>query len=277
MQRLEAVLNRSLVFVAATITAAIAASAFGGVLAVDGWQALDVALLGLFGLLTFWIAIPAWASLAGALARLGGWRPAGFRRAEPDAEQRRRTAVVMPIYNEETGPVFANLEAMIEDLERLGAAERFDFFVLSDTTDAGVWLAEEAAWAALRQRLGPRARLFYRRRAVNHERKSGNLADFVTRWGGGYDFMLVLDADSLMSGETMVEMVRRLAANPEVALIQVPPRSIGRTSLFARFQQFSGALVGRTAAQGQAFWQLGEGNYWGHNAILRVAAFAGSC
>ncbi|SMF11994.1 membrane glycosyltransferase [Tistlia consotensis] len=276
-QRLEAVLNRALVFIAALATAAIAASAFASVLAVDGWQPLDVALLGIFALLTAWIAVPAWASLAGGLARLGGWRPAGFRRAEAEAELRRRTAVVMPVYNEDTGRVFGNLQAMIEDLERLGVARRFDFFVLSDTTDASVWLAEERAWADLRRRLGNRVQLFYRRRAVNRERKSGNLSDFVTRWGGGYDFMLVLDADSLMAAETMVEMVRRMAANPDAALIQVPPRSIGRRSLFARFQQFSGALVGRTAAQGQAFWQLGEGNYWGHNAILRVAAFAGSC
>src|SRR5690606_17058820 len=73
------------------------------------------------------------------------------------------------------------------------------------------------------------------------------------------------------------ELARRMAANPEVALIQVPPRPIGRSSLFARFQQFSAALVGRTAAEGQSFWQLGEGNYWGHNAILRISAFAGSC
>ncbi len=275
--RLEALLNRCLVFVAALATAGIAAGAFGGVLAVDGWRPLDVALLSIFALLTAWIAVPAWAALAGALARLGGWRPAGFRRAEPDAERRRRTAVVMPVYNEDSRRVFAALEAMAEDLERRGVARHFDLFVLSDSTDPAAWLAEERAWAALRRRLAGRVELFYRRRAVNRERKSGNLADFVTRWGGAYDFMIVLDADSLMAADTLVEMVRRLAANPEVALIQVPPRAIGRSSLFARFQQFSGALVGRTAAQGQAFWQLGEGNYWGHNAILRVAAFAGAC
>src|SRR3546814_1868018 len=64
----------------------------------------------------------------------------------------------------------------------------------------------EAEWAALRAADAPRARVFYRRRLRNVARKSGNIKDFLERWGSRYEYMIVFDADSVMSGETMVEL-----------------------------------------------------------------------
>ena len=59
-----------------------------------------------------------------------------------------------------------------------------------------------------------RSGIFYRRRANNHHRKAGNIADFVTRWGGAYDHMIVLDADSDMSGEALITLAPRHGGRP---------------------------------------------------------------
>ncbi len=48
-------------------------------------------------------------------------------------------------------------------------------------------------------------------------------------------------------------------------------------TVFARMQQFAGAIAGPVVANGLAAWQGDDGNYWGHNAILRTRAFAESC
>jgi membrane glycosyltransferase len=49
---------------------------------------------------------------------------------------------------------------------------------------------------------------------------------------------------------------------------------INGNTLFARLQQFAGRVYGPMIAAGIAWWHGSEGNYWGHNAIIRVAAFA---
>ena len=98
--------------------------------------------------------------------------------------------------------------------------------------------------------LDGKGRIFYRNRPENTSRKSGNLEDFCTRWGGRYRYMIVLDADSIMKGETLVEMVRIMERHPRVALLQTPPVPINRESLFARILQFAGSLYGRMFTAG---------------------------
>ncbi len=95
--------------------------------------------------------------------------------------------------------------------------------------------------------------------------------------GGNYAYMLVLDADSLMTGETMLELAKRMDENSGVGLIQVPPKLVRGRTLFARALQFAGELYGPLAAAGTGFWARGEGNYWGHNAIIRVRPFIELC
>ncbi len=130
---------------------------------------------------------------------------------------------------------------------------------------------------ALRARLGDGARLYYRHRQKNHHRKAGNIADFVTRWGGHYDHMLVLDADSLMSGDCVVTLARAMEADPDSGIIQSLPLIINRNTLFARVQQFAARIYGPVIATGLALWSGRDGNYWGHNAIIRTKAFADHC
>ncbi len=120
-------------------------------------------------------------------------------------------------------------------------------------------------------------RIFYRRRAENVGRKSGNIADFVRNWGAAYEYMIVLDADSVMSGKALVTLAQLMDAHPEVGIIQTLPLPVGPRTLFARMLQFGARLNGPMLASGLAFWQLGESNYWGHNAILRLRPFASDC
>jgi membrane glycosyltransferase len=183
----------------------------------------------------------------------------------------------MPAHNEPPNAIMAGLTAMVRSVEATGHGGAFDVYLLSDTTDPAVALAEEAAWLDTRERLQGEIGLYYRRRPSNVGRKAGNIADFCRRWGAGYDFMVVLDADSVMSGTTVVELVRLMEANPGAGLIQTVPVPARQETRFGRLIQFGAQLSSRMLAAGQSFWQGDVANYWGHNAIVRVRAFTEHC
>ncbi|MGC3966288.1 MAG: glucans biosynthesis glucosyltransferase MdoH [Pirellulales bacterium] len=187
------------------------------------------------------------------------------------------TAVVVPIYNESPHDVFARVRAVWESVQATGRGETFDIFILSDTTKPEVWLAEELAWSNLQDALGQESRVYYRHRTRNICRKSGNLSDFCRRWGSQYRYMIVFDADSVMAGATLVELVRRMEDDPKLGILQAPPQPVNRRSLFARAQQFAASLYGPIFMEGFAWWTQDDGNYWGHNAIIRTDAFARHC
>lgn len=253
-------------------------ASFVEILGVDGLSYLDITHTTVFAVLLLWLAQSFWTLAAGAAVlahRLIRTPPPTPPPAEPGPPP--RVALIVPIYNEDTERVFAGLRAMWEDLVAQRQGERVDLFVLSDTTDPDIWLAELDAWQRLREAAPDGARIYYRRRLRNLKRKTGNIEDFVTRWGGAYGYMIVLDADSLMSGPAMVGLIERMDANPAVGLIQAPPKLIRGRTLFARVLQFAGELYGPLSASGISYWALGEGNYWGHNAIIRVTPFAELC
>ena len=183
----------------------------------------------------------------------------------------------MPIYNEAPSRVFGALQAIYEDVEATGLGAAFDWFFLSDSTDPDTWIAEERAFAALRGQLGPDARMYYRHRAKNTARKAGNIHDFVTRWGASYEHMVVLDADSLMTGSAIVSLAAAMEADPDSGIIQTLPLIINRNTFFARLQQFAARIYGPVIADGLSCWMGRDGNYWGHNAIIRTQAFAAHC
>jgi membrane glycosyltransferase len=242
------------------------------VLAVDTLGPLDVLILLTFGPLFAWTAF----SFASAVA---GLVPTGRSGAALDFDQppprlSTRTAILAPTYNEAPGPLFARLEAIWLSLEAIGRQDAFDIFVLSDTTDPAVASDERRHFLKTRRHLGGAGSLFYRRRSENIDRKSGNIADWVRRFGGAYDFMVVLDADSLMEGDTLVRLASAMEMRPGLGLIQTTPVVIGRHSLFGRTEQFASRLYGPFLARGIAWWSGSQSNYWGHNAILRVRAFA---
>ncbi|HXH45885.1 MAG TPA: glucans biosynthesis glucosyltransferase MdoH [Bradyrhizobium sp.] len=243
------------------------------VLQVGGVTVLEGMVLALFLVLLAWVAFSFASALAGFFVLLAHRPDEGA--LAPVAELpaiASRTAMLLPTYNEDPHRLTARLRAMIEALETTPHGELFDWFVLSDSTDPDIWVAEEKALLALRQVVG--TRLYYRHRAENRERKAGNISEWITRFGGVYDFMIVLDADSLMSGQTVVRLVHAIETNPSAGLVQTLPMIVNARSLFSRVQQFAGRLYGPMIAAGVAWWHGSEGNYWGHNAIIRVRAFA---
>jgi membrane glycosyltransferase len=217
------------------------------------------------------IALGFMSAAAGFLAMLGERAPHG-RSAVPAV----RTAILVPVYNEDPARVLSAVQAMHEDLDRAGAIEQYDFFVLSDTRDPLAAAEEAAGLALIRARLGRSKGLYYRRRPLNAEAKAGNIADWVRRWGGAYELMLVLDADSLMSADIILRLTRGMEADPRLGLLQTTPVIVGAETPFARLHQFASWLYGPMFSRGLAWWSGSEGNYWGHNAMVRVRAFAES-
>ncbi len=239
---------------------------------------LTKGLLTVLFVLTFaWISLFFWASLFGFVELWCGRRVPGIKWPEETDVLTGKTAVLMPVYNESSVNVYANLLAMGESLKATGYGEYFDIFVLSDTTNPKVWIDEEKNWLEAKKLMPEGINLYYRRRSKNVARKSGNIEDFCNKWGAGYDYMIVLDADSLLEGETMLSMARLMENNLHTGIIQAPPMCLNGKSLFSRIQQFAGKVYGPIVSAGLAYWQVGDSNYWGHNAIIRVKAFIDCC
>lgn len=244
------------------------------VVKVGGVTVLEALLLGLFLVLLAWITFSFMSALAGffvLLMRRTPGLPVDTMGPLPTVTS--RTAMLMPTYNEDPHHLMARLRAMYESIEATGYGEKFDWFLLSDTTDPDIWICEELTFIRLRQACGA-DRLYYRHRSDNTARKSGNIADWVRRFGAAYDHMIVLDADSLMEGDTIVRLAHAMESHPAAALIQTQPVIVNARTLFSRLQQFSGRVYGPIIAAGNAWWHGGDSNYWGHNAIIRVRAFA---
>lgn len=250
-----------------------AVSEMYAVLALGDLTPLERVVLGLFTVTFAWIALSSVASIFGFLALVRR----RFARREPVAQEplRKRTAMLMPTYNEDPTRIFAAIEAMARDVEALGQSHAFDWFVLADTTDPECVLQEEEALLTARERIGGFTRVYYRRRRNNTAKKAGNVGDFCKRWASAYDHLLVLDADSLMQGSTIIELARRMEADPDAGLIQTIPALVGGTTIMARLQQFAGRIYGPVVGTGLSWWVQKEGNFWGHNAIIRTEAFLG--
>ena len=235
--------------------------------------------LVLFTLLFAWVAAGFFTAMMGFLVQLRGdpHRLSHAALADQPIRADSRTAIIMPICNERIATVFAGLRATCESLLTTGEGRRFDVYVLSDSSDPALRTAELAAWAELRAAVGPGIRIYYRWRQRRTRRKAGNVADFCRRWGRNYRYMVVLDADSVMSGDCLVSLVRMMDAHPDAGIIQTAPQACGLTTLHARAQQFASRITGRLFTAGMQYWQLGESHYWGHNAILRVEPFMQHC
>ncbi|MGE3833024.1 MAG: glucans biosynthesis glucosyltransferase MdoH [Parvibaculaceae bacterium] len=217
----------------------------------------------------------AWISFACISAILGFFTRGVMARKNQNAAHG-RTALVMPVYHEDPENVADTLRRMAAELCDIEAHRRFDIFVLSDSREALHARREAQAFHKLRRDLAGRVAVYYRRRSDNHHKKAGNIADFVTRWGGAYEHMVVLDADSYMTAETLVALADAMDADPKAGIIQSLPFLHGRWTLYARMQQFAGRVYGPLVANGLSTWHGRDGNFWGHNAIIRVKAFAES-
>jgi len=277
----EAVRRRMLLMVLIVSTTAVASGYMANVLPHMGRTGLEIALIIFFAMLFAWISIGFWTSFIGFLILMRRYNrftinwPSSTNayRIEKDA----RTAILLPVYNESVNRVIAGLRATYESLASTGQMASFDFFILSDSTNPDRWVEEEAAWAELCKQVDGFGRIYYRHRRPNIKRKSGNIADFCRRWGRSYRYMVVLDADSIMNGSTLVRLVRLMEQNPDVGILQTAPVAVGRDTLIARVQQFANHVYGPMFAAGLSYWQLGDAQYWGHNAIIRIDPFMQHC
>ena len=252
--------------------------AMSDILPYKGGQFLEAIVLAVFAVLFAWISAGFWTAFAGFVLLMRGFdRLAVTRHATAPLDDGARTAIVMPICNEDVARVFAGLRATCESLIRTGNARHFEVFILSDSGDPDSRVAEVDAWLELRRALGDGLRVNYRWRRHHIKRKSGNVADFCRRWGRDYRYMVVMDADSVMTGDCLVRLVQLMEADSGAGIIQTSPRAFGRNALFARIQQFATAAYGPLFTAGLHFWQLGEAHYWGHNAIIRVEPFMQHC
>lgn len=277
--------QRRLAFMLLTVlSTVIASSLFAGVQPDYDNVWLEYGQIGLYGLLSGWVVTGFVTALMGFYVSVRGDKHALSAKQvvnhpmNPEA----RTAIIMPICNEDVATVFAGLRATCESVASTGHAKQFDVFVLSDSYNPETAAAERAAWEDLRAALAdspnqPQVEVYYRLRTRRTHRKAGNVADFCRRWGKDYRYMVVLDADSVMSGDCLTSMVKLMEANPTAGIIQTATQAIGHVTLHARAQQFASRVTGRLFTLGMQFWQLGESHYWGHNAIIRVAPFMEHC
>ncbi len=246
-----------------------------------GLNATETALLVLFALLFGLLSLGVVQSCIGFFVLLRRRDPRliteTLRDAPPGTEELPATAIAVPIFNEDVSRVYEGIRAIYLSLARTGSLSRFDFFILSDSNDPNKWIEEEVAWIDLCKQLKGFGRIFYRKRSVALNKKSGNVSDFCRRWGRRYRYMVVLDADSLMDGRTLVRLVRLMEANPRAGIVQTAPSTICGRTRYARMLQFVHQLYGPLFLAGLNYWQGGAGNFWGHNAIVRLAPFIEHC
>ncbi len=273
---IDVVARRLLMVLLALIPASMAAHEMRRSIGLDGISFWEGVYLALFIPLFAWIAFGFATAAIGFLLLTFGRRRNGARptRLPPAAPLHGRTAILLPVCNEDFLGVLGRLSIMERSLAQVMGGERFEFFILSDSNPAN---GEIERQAYIEMRAAFSRPVHYRRRAINTGRKPGNIHEWVTRFGGGYDHMIVLDADSVMSGQTMARLAADMERHPHVGLIQTVPAVVGAATLFARWQQFASRLYGPISAAGMIWWAGSEGMFWGHNAIVRVRAFAQSC
>src|SRR3954453_16323736 len=114
---------------------------------------LDAILLGMFVLVMSWECFVVWQLCLGFASWLAGPRTLTDleRRAaeiEPVATGLSRTAVLIPVYDDDADAVFAGVRVMARSIRATGAVDDIDIHVLSDTRDPDIAAAEERAYAA---------------------------------------------------------------------------------------------------------------------------------
>jgi membrane glycosyltransferase len=252
------------------------------VLGAGGWTLVDGIIFVCFALGTPWAVLGFWNALIGLW--LLHWHPDPMDDVAPFAAAGKRgtplsirTAVLMTLRNEDPSRAIRRLRVVKESLDRTGEGKAFGWFLLSDTNKPEVAAEEERLVAEWQAADPDRERITYRRRTDNTGFKAGNVRDFCERWGGDYELMLPLDADSVMTGGSIVSQVRMMQAHPKLGILQSLVVGMPSSSAFARIFQFGMRHGMRTYTMGQSWWTADCGPFWGHNALVRIAPFRDEC
>lgn len=252
----------------------------------DGIDGAEAVMLIGFMLATPWTVLGFWNAVIGIVLQHGPGDPSKSiypfypqgQGSQPIALSS-RTALTIFLRNEDPRPVFARIEAMQKSLQATGLQRHFRFFVLSDTSEPDIIQLEEAGFDLVAAHVVADGgnRPVYRRRADNAGYKAGNIQDFLKEHGSRYDFFLPLDSDSVMSGDVMIRLVAAMEARPELGILQTLVVGVPAESGFARMFQFGMRHGMRSFTLGSAWWSADCGPYWGHNALIRAAAFEAHC
>jgi len=259
----------------AALLTGIVSALFADLLWRTGWSASRTVVLVCFVVLFFFAALGFWHAIFGFILRRFESPLSSGKDGSIDPEV--SVALAFPVFNEEIGRVCEGLRVTYESLRKTGQLKNFDFFILSDSNVPEKWIEEERQWHELTQSAGALGGIYYRRRVSNEGKKSGNIRDFLNSWGRRYRYFVIFDADSIMSGATLVELVRLMEAHPRAGLIQTAPAIVNAESLFGRMQQFANRFYAPIFLAGLDFWSKGFSNYWGHNAIIRTESFMRWC
>ncbi len=252
------------------------------ILATDGFGFLDFVMVVAFLTNAPWIVVGFWNSVIGfALLHftrdpLNSVLPvAADRRANEPVNV--RVAILMTVRNEEPARAAARLRTIRASLDATGQGDKFDYFVLSDSNRPEVIAEEQATFAAWQKEFPNPERMIYRVRDKNTGFKAGNVRDFCERWGSKYELMIPLDADSLMTGQSILRLVRVMQASPKIGILQSLVVGMPSPSFFARVFQFGMRHAMRSFTTGSAWWHADCGPFWGHNAAVRIAPFTEHC
>jgi membrane glycosyltransferase len=256
--------------------------AAAAILGTGGWSLLDYVLLACFAIGTPWTVVGFWNAVAGLWLLHFHKDPMGavapFAAAgDLPTPVTTKTAIFMTVRNEDPARAILRLRTIKASVDATGQGAAFSYFILSDTNVAEVGTAEESAVAAWKAADPDSARIVYRRRTDNTGFKAGNVRDFCERWGRQFELMVPLDADSVMSGEAIVRLVRMMQAHPRIGLIQSLVVGMPSSSAFARIFQFGMRHGMRSYTMGQAWWVGDCGPFWGHNAVVRIRPFVEEC
>ncbi|WP_224825645.1 glucans biosynthesis glucosyltransferase MdoH [Cognatishimia sp. MH4019] len=253
-----------LAFYAGATVLMASAIVLGFAAGVSEWSFGAVLALPLITLTALWISGGAATGLLGLLT--------ASPRAIPVPEAwtpSERTAILVTVCGENPVPIATHLRALRRSLDTSGTGDATQIFVLSDTSRDDQIATEEAAFAPLQQA----GVLRYRRRAINTGRKPGNIGDWFQTHSDAFGYMMVLDADSQMSAHRIRRMIWQIERQPRVGLLQAGIALIPGTTRFGRHQRVASRVLSRNFGRGFAAWTGESGNYWGHNAIMRTAAF----
>lgn len=251
-------------------------------LGAGGWTAVDIIMFICFAFGTPWTVVGFWNSVIGLWLLHSHKDPMGAVAPYASAGDvptpiTIKTAVFMTLRNEDPARATRRLRIVKESIDATGEGAAFSYFVLSDTNRPEVAAAEEAAMAAWKAEDPDAARITYRRRAENKGYKAGNVRDFCERWGKDYELMLPLDADSVMAGPAIVQLVRMMQAHARIGILQSLVVGMPSSSAFARIFQFGMRHGMRSYTMGQAWWVGDCGPFWGHNAVVRIKPFVEDC
>ncbi|MEM9316105.1 MAG: glucans biosynthesis glucosyltransferase MdoH [Pseudomonadota bacterium] len=232
--------------------------------AVEQWTTAAWVALGLVAVGALWI------SGGAATAMLG------FVQSDPSSasiplawQPLHKTAILVLLCGEPAEPLAAYLRTLRRRADAMGLADTVSIFVLSDTRGAQRIAHEEAALASLVDQES----IIYRRRAANTGLKPGNIAEWVNGAGKEFSYMAVLDSDSRMSAERIRSLIFQIERRPDLGLLQAGISMVPGHTLFGRHQRLANRLLSPNFGRGLAAWSGDVGNYWGHNAIMRIPAF----